>query len=185
MKLMAKELNKQELEQREGMRKVAFDNLRNPQITSLAAIYLIDKTGQYGDAVNSAMEQYKYIPSIQGSDGSSLIGNALLRSREDGMRYSGSVTERSLIKNCAQILQESLLSLKISDIPLLLGLNGEIATNHNIYLSDLASSEKEEDQKLLQNLIGSYQAYLIDKKASEALEARSKAVGKNLESLLK
>ena len=182
---MAKELNKQELEQKEGMRKVALDNLRNPQITNLAAVYLIERTGQYGEAINSAMEQYKYFPSIQSSDGSILISDALLRSRDDGVRYSGNITERSLIKNCAQILQESLLRLKVSDLLSLIGLNSEIAKNYNIYLSDLASSENEEHQKLLQNLVGAYQTYLIDKKASEALETRSKTAGKNLESILK
>lgn len=173
-------------EQRKQMRDVALKNLNEAPLMDLAAAYLAEKSGQYGEAGNSAIEQFKYLPAIQSSEGSKLMSNSILESRQDGKRYTGNVSEYKIIESCAKIMQESLGAITIQDV---LGLIGsDITVNENYkdkYLFDLANSENEKDKEIFQQVMGNYMQYLTDTKVSEALKERVKFTRGGLEEILK
>jgi len=193
---------------KEAKREIALKNLKSSNLMNIAASYIVNENKQFGEADNSAMEQFKYFPSFNSgtkaysADGKEydLIKEAILNSRESGQRYSGNISERKIMKDCAAIMNESLSSIKIKDMLVLMGSKAEISEEYqNMYIGDLvpkmskedAKSLNDEDKKkiknqaeLYQNLIGSYQTFLTQKMVSESLWESSKQVTKNLETIL-
>lgn len=190
-----KKLTKEEIEkQREEYRKVALKNLAENKLTDLAAAYLVEKNGQYGDAIGSAIEQYKYFPAINSGakvydfktgEEVDIMKNALLGSRQDGKRYTGNISEYNIIKDCAQIIQESLMGVKIQDVLELIGSDKEVIKNYkDKYLSDLAESKEDEDKEVFETVLNGYMQYLTDTKVSESLNNRTNAIKGGLEKIL-
>jgi hypothetical protein len=204
---MAKEEGKEKT-QEEQRREVALKNLKSSKLVDIAASYIVNKSGVYGEAGDSAMEQFKYLPAFSSGtkaynkDGQEydLIKEAILSSREDGARYSGTVSEQKIMKDCAAIMQESLNYITIEDIMKLMGSKAEVKEQlKNVYIGNLVpkipkeelaklpEDEKKkiaESQKLYQNIIGSYQTYLTQKSVSEALAEGAKQIPKSLETIL-
>ena len=173
-------------EEREKAREVALKNLGNSPLMDLAAAYLVNASGKYGEAGDSAIEQFKYFPAMQSEEGSKLVMGGLLGSRQDGKRYTGNVSEYKIISDCAQIMQESLATIKVQDILDLIGSDVKLKEAYrDKYLTDLAESGKDEDKELVGKILGGYQTYFIDAKVAEALGERTKATKSGLEEILK
>ena len=172
-------------EQKERVRELALRNLASTQLTDLAAAYFVDKSGQYGEAGNSAIEQFKYFPAIQSPDGSKLITESLLGSRQDGKRYSGNVSEYNIISDAAKTIQRSLGGIFVEDMLNLINSQREIKQEYeNKYLSDLFNSKNQEEKELAGKLFGDYMQYLTDSKVSEALGERASTIKSGLEEIL-
>ena len=181
---MPEEDNRTPEQKRNDERKVALHNLRDRGITDLAAPYLLKKTGEY---VESAVHDFKYLPLISSPTRStySLILGRLLDSREDGERYTGSVSESYIIKKAAEIVDESLGRVTVNDILKLMGSEEKIREDYREkYLSDLGKSENEEDKKIFKRVVNGYLEYLKDIKAAEALSARARLYRGGLEEIL-
>lgn len=197
------------MEKENKPREVALRNLKSSSLMNIATSYLVDKNkGAYGEAGNSAMEQFKYFPAFNSGakayspegEEYDLIKNSILSSREDGERYSGNISEKKIMKDCFAIMQESLNALTISDILELMGSKAEIPEKYkNMYVKDLvpkiskedmANLSNEEEKKiknsaeLYQNLIESYQSYISQKMVSESLGESAKQIPKSLEKIL-
>jgi hypothetical protein len=172
-------------EQREEVRKVALRSLGETPLMDLAAVYLIEQNGQYGEAGSSAVEQFKYLPALQSSKGSKLILGNLLGSRQSNKRYTGNVSEYNIIHNCAKIMNESLGAVTVQDILTLTGSNQTVSEKYkDSYISDLAQSENEEDKEIFKQVMGVYMQHFTDTKVAEALLTRAGANSKGLEGLV-
>ena len=117
-------------EAREKTRGYALQNLKAANLSNLAVAYgAQSKDSGFGETDNAAVEQFLYRPSIKGSDAynlqtgekSDLVYGSLLSSRQDGRRYSGQVSEYGMLQRAASITQESLLSVKVSDVMEIIG----------------------------------------------------------------
>jgi len=185
-------------------REVALKNLKATNLMNVAAAYIAHKSGQFGEAGDSAMDEYKYMPAFNSGmkaynakgEEYNVMQNSILASREDGQRYSGNVSEMKIMKDCAAIMQESLNAVKISDV---MSLMGSKANVEDAYVESLMPKISKEDaaklspeqkeglnasMKLYQQLVGSYQTYLVQTKVSEALAESAKQIPKGLEKLL-
>ena len=185
-------------------REVALKNLKATNLMNIAAAYIAHKSGQFGEAGDSSMEKFKYLPSFSSGTKAynakgeeyDVVQNSILASREDGQRYSGNVSEMKVMKDCAAIMQESLNAVKISDV---MSLMGSKANVEDAYVNSLMPNMSKEDvakltedqkkvlkasAELYQNLIGGYQTYLAQTKVSEALAESAKQIPKGLEALL-
>lgn len=185
-------------EQKEARRAVALKNLNNSKIVDLASTFHVDASGAYGEAGNSAIEQYKYLPamsagpkfSVYDEEKSSekeidLMTNSILSSRQGGKRYSGHVSEYGIIESCAKIVGQSMGYLKVQDILDLIGSDKKVKAQYQSkYLEDLGKSDDKEDKKLYGELIESYMQYTTDLKVSESFKARTGAIKGGLEKAL-
>ncbi len=188
----------------EKQRDVALKNLKASNLVDVAASYLVYKNKKYGDEDNDAMNAFKYFPAFNSglkayaADGTeyNVMQNSILKSRQEGERYSGNISEMGIMKDCAAILQESLNSVKISDI---MGLMGSKAKVNDGYLGSLKSNISDEEfsklskdkqeaivaqEGLYKNILGGYQAYLTKTKVSDALAQSAKEIPKGLEKML-
>jgi len=178
-------VNEPTKEQREEARKVALRSLGETSLMDLAAAYLVEQNGQYGEAGNSAVEQFKYLPALQSPEGSELILGNLLGSRKDKKRYTGNVSEYNIIHNCAKIMNESLGAVTVQDVLTLTGSNQTVSERYKkSYISDLAQSENEEDKEIFNQVMGAYMQHFTDTKVAEALLTRAGANSKGLEGLV-
>jgi len=166
-------------EEREAQRDVALRNLKDSSTSDLAVSYLVKHSGQYGEAGNSAVHNFKYIPGIQkpSENVSGIISNSLLDSRVNEEMYSGNVSELGIIQKCAEIIQESLKSVKVSDVYELMGAENPPEEYANQYVGDL-------DESKYNQILSLYNAYLTSKGVSEALDERAKNLPKGLEKIL-
>ena len=182
-----------EKSQQEQRRELALKNIRADNLRNLAVAYFISKGKDFGEADNSVAETHLYFPAmnssveVAGSNGESteLIRDALLGSREDGERYSGSVSERSVLKTAGNIIIESVVDLTVGDVSGFINYTGDLeGINSDAYLSDLIEGD-ETDKRVARVLVGSYQTYLANQGLSSAYGQEAKNVGKNLERVLK
>lgn len=185
-------------------REVALKNLKASNLMNIASSYLVHKSGQFGEAGDSAMEEYKYFPAFNSGTKAynakgeeyDVVRNSILASREDGARYSGNVSEMRIMKDCAAIMQESLNAVKISDV---MGLMGSKANVKDAYVGSMMPKYTEEEveklsekqkkefkasMELYKSLVSGYQTYLAQTKVSEALAESAKQIPKGLEALL-
>ena len=145
----------------EDKRKTAIANLNSSTLTDLASAYFVEENKQYGEAGNSAIEKFKYMPALMSEEGSKLVMGSLMSSKQGTRRYSENVNAYQLISNAASIIQESLMNLQVSDI-----------TSDKKYSGNIS----ELDDEAKGELIGMYQNYLTDKKVSEAFALRAEAI---------
>ena len=179
----------------EQKREIALKNLKEKNLTDLAAAYLVNSTKAYGEAGDSAVEEFKYFPALNSGakfynpetgEEVDLIKGAVLSSRQDGQRYSGSISEYGIIKNAANILDLSLREITCEDLLDLIGIDsGNIKSAYKgKYIKELIESENEEEKKIAGNIIYNYMRGFTDSKVSEALNERKDKSKKNLETLL-
>lgn len=195
--------------QKEKERKVALKNLAEAPLMDLATAYFVEKTGQYGEAGSSAIEEFKYFPAMNSGakvydfetgKEVNVIQDALLGSRQDDKRYTGSVSEHRIIKSCAKIMEQSLERIKVQDILELIDSDEKVADAYkDKYLSELSPQVTQEEfdklpenekkeinkaQEIYGKVMAGYVQYLTGTKVSEALEEKTKAVKGGLEGLL-
>ncbi|MEK6926175.1 MAG: hypothetical protein AABW50_02765 [Nanoarchaeota archaeon] len=187
-----KELTPQE---KETQREVALKNLSSAGLVSLASAYQVyaDKKN-YGEMDNAVLEQYKYFPAIAGGikyidpetgQETDLMANSILASREDGERYSGSVSEKKVLKTAGSITTQSLTRVKVQDVLELSGSGKTVPERYkNAYVGDLLSSEDKETKEFAKNLIGAYVSLFTSKNVQDAYGARSEDIKKSLETLV-
>jgi len=167
-----KKPTKEEIEkQMEGKRKAALINLKG-NIGNLAAVYLINKSKKFGDAVGEAVEHFIYNPSLSLDE----LRSGLLSSRQDGERYTGTVSEYQILQNAAGIMQQSLPYLKLNDFYELMGSKGK-GKEGEMYLSEMPEEK-------VKQVVGMYQSYLMFSRASKATGEVSKQIPKDLEKIL-
>src|SRR3989338_10789693 len=197
-------------EAKERIRTIALKNLKAGDLMNLASAFLVEESGVYGEAGGSAVEKFKYWPSfnsnlknydLESGEEKNLFKNAILKSRQEDEIYSGNVSELGIMKDCAEIMQNSLDQIKISDLySELMGgskkVKGELK---DVYIGELKPqlSQAEFDkltpdkkkgiqasQELYKTLVTAYQTYLTDKAVSESLGERKSSTLKNLEKIL-
>lgn len=152
-------------------------------LVDLAAAFYVENSGQYGEAGASAVDQYIYGPAIR--QNTEIIFGSLLGSRQGKKRYTGNVSEYTIIQNAARIVQESLGVLNTEDVLKLMGSKAELGDKYRgKSLAELSQSESEEDKKMVGALIGSYQSYVADTRVAEALSKRAEARTSQLEEML-
>lgn len=191
---MTEETKKAEQEKRERRREVALRNLKEKALLNLATAYLVQREESgYGKKANDAVEEFLYFPALnsganfynESGDKSDLIKNVLLGSREDGRRYSGQVSEHSIISTSASIIQDSLTAVKVSDIMKLIGSKISAGKKYNDkYVSDLLKSKDDKDKEYATKLIGGYLEYISTKKVSGALSQRAASIRGGLEKIV-
>lgn len=178
-------------EAKEKKRVIALRNLTEQALQNLALAYFTNESKEFGEADNSAVEQFKYMPAINGSakyynpktgEESNILIDSLLSSRQGGKRYTGNVSEYKIIQDAAAIMQESLANIRVGDV---LNLTGSDAKSKysEMYLADLMHSG-EEGKKLAQNIMGIYSTYFVSNGISDAYSQSAKAAKKGLESIL-
>ncbi len=201
----------QEIEEaKERIRKIALKNLKAGNLMNLASAFLVNESGQYGEAGDSAVEEFKYFPSfnsnlkaqnLESEKEYNIFENAIRNSRQSNKRYSGNISEYGIMQDCAEIMQNSLNQIKISDLySELMGgskkVKGELK---DVYLGELRPQISQEEfiklpenkqkgiqasQELYKTLVTAYQTYLTDKAVSESLGERKSSTLKNLEKIL-
>ena len=182
---MAKNTKSEQNEQREKAREVALKNLRSP-LANLAAAYFVQKNETYGKAGGDAVYNFIYQPA-RGSNEGNAIMNGILQDSSYGLRYGGSVSEAQIIGKSAEIVQQSIAGIKVSDAMSLMGSKAKIDPKYaDRYVADLLSEESSDTEKeVAQAIMGSYGSWLTNSKVSEALNLSAKATVGNLEKILK
>ncbi|MEK6760839.1 MAG: hypothetical protein AABX93_02860 [Nanoarchaeota archaeon] len=166
-----KKLSKGEIEKaREGQRQVAIKNLKG-NIGNLASVYLIENSGQFGEAVGAAVEQFIYNPSLSMDE----VREELKRSRQGGKRYSGTFNEYAYLENAYGIFQQSLPVLKLNDLYELMG--SKARDGGDVYLLDMPEEK-------VQATVGMYQNHLMYSRVAKATGETAKKIPGDLEKLL-
>ena len=196
-------------EERKEQREVALKNLAEAPLMDLATAYFVDESGQYGEAGNSAIEKFKYLPAMNSGakvydfntgNEVNLMQNALLGSRKKGKRYTGNVSEYDIMESCAKIMEQSLERIKVQDILELIGSEEKVVDDYkNKYLSDLVPQVTQEEydklpenkreeidksQEIYGKVIAGYTQYLTSTKVSEAFGEQTNAIKGGLEKML-
>ena len=201
---------KEEIEAiRNTQREIALKNIKDEGLLNLATAYIVEESGQFGEAGKSAIEQFKYLPAFENGvkyvdhktgEEVNLAQQAMIESRQGGKRYTGNVNEFKLIEKGSQIVQEALNNLKVQDMLDLMGsekkVKKELENDYVGYLNPkiskedynkLSGAQKEilkEKKEIYKNLVGGYQTYLAQTKVAEALGQSAKQIPKGLESIL-
>lgn len=178
-------------EAKEKRRAISLRNLTEKALQNLALAYFTNESKEFGEADNSVVENFKYMPAINGSTKyynsetgkeSNILTDSLLGSRQGGKRYTGNVSEYKIIQDAAAIIQESLANIRVGDVLNLTG--SDVKSKYsNMYLSDLMQSG-EDGKKLAENVIGTYNTYFISNGISDAYSQSAKAAKKGLETIL-
>lgn len=185
---MAEEMTAEEKAKlREDKRQIALKNLEAKHLTNVATAYLVNKSKNFGEAGDSAVENFLYFPSLSGDmkaydfktgNEFNILTDSILSSREEGERYSGNFSERQLMKKSAAIIQESLASVKVEDVLSIIGAGGDLKEKYKgKYVSDL-------DKESAGQIFGIYQTYNAQQKVSEALGMEASETKKGLVNLL-
>ena len=190
-----KKLTKEESEKiKERQREIALYNLKDESIQNLTAAFYTENSKAYGDVPEDAVDNFIYAPAISSGPNFreyesgkkvDLIRNSLLGSREGGRRYSGQISEYSVIENAMKITQEALTKVKVEDVKELINYDGDIPEAYKEkYISELIESDKKEDKEIAVTLIAAYIKYLGTTKVAEALNKRAEVVSGSLEQIL-
>ncbi len=192
---MTNSKEKAEQEAREKMRAIALKNLNEKDLLNFAIAYLTQSNPGFGEEDNSAVDEFLYQPSLKKGpnaydlktgDKANLLLDGLLGSRKGGKRYTGQVSEYDMIESAAKIVQDSLGTLKVSDVISLLGSDVKIKDAYkNVYLGDLAKSDNKEYKQIVQTLIGGYMGYMTTQGVSKALGTRASTIKSGLENIVK
>ncbi len=188
---MTEPTKEQIAEAKERRREIALKNLNEKALQNLALAYFVNESKDFGEADNSVIEQYKYMPAIKGSkryynpetgQEGDLVVNSLFGSRQGEKRYTGNVSEFKIIQDASSVIQESLANIKVGDILKLVG--SKVKSSHaNAYLADLMQSGKE-GEEMAQKVMGAYLAYFTSNGMSDAYSQRAGDVRKSLETIL-
>jgi len=203
-------------EAKERIRKIALKNLKAGNLMNLASAFLVEESEAYGEAGGSAVEKFKYWPSfnsnlknydLESGEEENIFEKTILGSRKGakngkpGKRYSGNFKEYDIMQDCAEIMQNSLDQIKVSDLySELMGGSKKVKSElKDVYLGELkpqlsqaefdklTPDKKEALQKNMEFykvLVDSYKSYLTDKTVSESLGERKSSTLKNLENIL-
>ncbi len=186
---MTEKMNeKEKAEMNENLRELAKYNLSSKGLMGMATTHLVDSSGQYGEAGNSAVEQFTYMPAFDSGAYTkdpetgkevNVIQNAIMASRQEGgKRYSGNVSEYKIMEQCAGIMQNSLANLKVQDVLEMSGSKEKVSEKYkNKYVKEL-------DKKEAEQIMGIYMTQLTDNTVAYSLNERSKQYSKGLEGIV-
>lgn len=184
---------------KETRRQNAFKNLRDSDLLNLSTAYLVQREDSgYGKQDNVTVHDFLYIPSMNSNPPMysldsgkehNLMLSSLMASRQDGRMYSGQITEYDTIHNATGIIQDSVASIKVSDIMELVGTNTEAQLYTHLiggdrYVSDLLQSENEEEKELGTKLVAGYMTYITNRGISKAFGIRADSIRGGLEKIL-
>jgi len=177
-------------------RDIALKNLKADNLINLATLYTAENENfGYGENDRSAVDEFLYQPSLNAGpkfydfetgEEYNPLTQGLVGTRQGGRRLSGNISEYQIAQSAARIFQESIASVKVSDVMGLLDSKSEIDEKYkDMYISDLLKSEDKEVKELGQTLFGGYQNYITSKKISFAIGERAKGIKSGLEDLVK
>ena len=197
-------------EAKERIRKIALKNLKAGNLMNLASAFLVHKSKAYGQGGDSAVQEFKYWPSfnsnlkaqnLESGEEENLFKNAILKSREEDEIYSGNVSELGIMKDCVEIMQNSLDQIKISDLySELMGGSKKVKSElKDVYIGEIIPKmpQKEFDKltddkkkaiqknmKFYKTLVTAYKTDLMEKAVEESIGERRSSNLKNLEKIL-
>ncbi len=194
-KEITEEEKKKERETRERVRAIALKNIKESNLPDLAISYFAQREESgFGKNDNDSVEQFLYAPAINSGAKAydpesgkefNVVYNSLLGSRQDDRRYSGQVSEYDIIKTSADIIQKSVMALKVEDVISLIGSSVPVRESYmGRYIADLMESENEEDKKVAQTIIGGYISYITTQGVSKALNQRASEIKGGLEKIV-
>lgn len=189
-------------------RDYALKNLE-ANLVDVGTSYFVYKNKSYGNETNAEIRNYKYFPAFksglkaydENGEEYDIMQKLLLESGEEDELYSGDISEKKIMKECAQIINESASRIKISDLVKLMGSEMDIKKEfQDKYVGDIIPNKiKKEDyeklsegqkkarkaqEELYKTLIASYQGYLVKTKVGEASLESAKEIPKGLEAIL-
>src|SRR3989344_2156699 len=165
-------------EAKERIRKIALKNLKAGNLMNLASAFLVEDSGVYGEAGGSAIEKFKYWPSfnsnlknydLESGEEENIFEKTILGSRKGakngkpGKRYSGNFKEYDIMQDCAEIMQNSLDQIKVSDL-----------------YSELMGGSKKVKSELKDVYIGEIIPKMPQKEFDKLTDDKKKAIQKNM-----
>ena len=192
---MAKEKKELTPEQKESLRYIALQNLGEDKLSGIAAAFYAYKNNAYGKDGNADMHEFIYGPAIDSGvkfynpetgEEAGLISYLLKESGEEDELYSGTLTEKNILKKSAGIIGGATQFIKVSDLMNLIGSKETLDSKYaGRYMFELAQSENEEDKQLHGALTSNYMRYMTKKYVAQASEEGMKAIKGGLEAILK
>ena len=171
---MEKETKKPE--SKEGKRKVGLINLKDDVIKALAVAYLVENGEGFGEIPKQAVHG-KYLETLTSEQGSKFITSSVLGSSEGRGRYRGAVNEYDMLEKGMHIFQESILTLKVSDVLAFVGAKAKIKKQYaDRYVNELSDDEKKA-------VIGVYQTNITTSYVADALKKIGDSHSKTLEEM--
>lgn len=160
---------------KEEQRKVALINLNDDVIKALAVAYLVEN-GEFGEIPKQAVHG-KYLETLTSEKGSKFITSSMLGDGEGRGRYRGNTGEYQMLERGMHIFQESIFTLKVSDVLAFVGAKAKIKRQYmDRYVSDLSDDEKKA-------VIGVYQANITTSYVADALKKTGDSHSKTLEEM--
>lgn len=164
--------NEPTAEQKEKGREVALKNLENPLFWKYATPKLVNT------------EQYGMLSKLAGADYQNTLSQTPEQSVYEQLFYpqlvseGGAITSPYLQKKSISIIQQSILMLKVEDLPKLIGTDKSIK---EIYAEKYISELPEEKIK---DIISSYMSFKTPNIATELLKMQENGAKNTLEKLL-
>lgn len=161
---------------KEEQRKVGLVNLKDDVIKTLAVAYLVENGEGFGEIPKQAVHG-RYLETMASEKGSKFITASMLGDGEGKARYRGAANEYSMLEKGTHILQESILTLKVSDVLALVGAKAKIKSQYrDRYVHELSDDEKKA-------VIGVYQTNIITSYVADALKGSEGSHTKTLEDM--
>jgi hypothetical protein len=160
----------EEIQRKEKQREVALINLES-SMWNYALPKLITSE-QYGKLSEGSKQFYNQ--TISKTPEQSVYEQLFLSQLNS---EGGAITSNYLQTTSAQILQESLLSVKTEDVMKYFKIKNIKESLQDKYINELSEEE-------MQQIVGSYFQYKTDEKVKEILDLRQKSITKNLEELV-
>jgi len=168
-------------DEKEKLREIALYNLSDKALKGTVAPYLVENSQLEGENDKTAMDMLYQVSLLQNGFPSGVLDsftpeelNALLKSRQEGRRYTGVISELTIMRKALGIYNIALGNAKVSDLLALTG-NKDIELSDEYsgkYMSELSNGDRAEIEKYFK---GSF----VDSEVSKAraLMAASKVGG--------
>ncbi len=169
-------------EEKELARRYALESLKDLTISNFAAIHFIEQNSRFSEDDKNLMHDAMYIRTLSSKEGESFLSQFLLKNREGGKRYSGTLSELKVLKDCAQIYQNAIQNITPQD---LLGLmNSKVQVSEEYKRISSFGDLAKKDEKKFKEIYGTYMNYFLGSKISEAREIELSMNKKSLEGIL-
>ena len=175
-------------EEKEKRREVALKNLKG-NLPALSFSYLMQEKDQpYGQAgLDLGYNLFKkYLDRSDVKDHAINLAKASeSKAREEGMpMYSGQINFAQLIARANNIINTSLMSVKVSDVAEIVGVKYSDKWAEK-YVADLGKEDSSKEEKeIFTNLMETYHTAITEKYMTEALKDRTGIAKGSLEQLL-
>ena len=156
--------------------------LNDPIISSLAAIYFLEQSEGFSEKDRNLMHNVMYNSILNSKQGSAILSQFLLKSRKNGKRYTGSISELGVLEEFAQNYEENLHRISPQGLAEVMGLKTQIGGEYGKVSSfgDLAKKNPE----AYKTFYKTHMDYFLESKLSEANQMDLSMKKKNLEDTL-